>query len=45
MQGKGERRQNGILTMKETSKNLNREQVRVRLAAWGWPGSEYRTFC
>ena len=24
--------------MKETSKNLNR--VRVRLAAWGWPGSE-----
>ena len=45
MQEKGERRQNGILMMKETSKNLNREQVRVRLAAWGWPGSEYRRFC
>ena len=39
MQGRGERRrQNRILAMKETSKNLNR--VRVRLAAWGWPGSE-----
>ena len=41
MQGRGERRrQNRILSMKETSKNLNREQIRVRLAAWGWPGSE-----